>query len=218
MKRHDSLANHPVTVEARIADPAHPEHDACTLERPHARYCDSVVEGAAEFDAIGRLDSTYASFLGYDVKRLRDDFDSFVHDLSRLADEARVRQAGYRDCVFWLIDDDEYVGQASIRPDLGTPYLITYGGHVGYSIRPSRRRQGYGRRILTLALEKCIEEQVDRVLVTCDEDNIPSRRIIEANGGVFESGLLMDDVVARAEGRAGEQVRKLRYWFEPASA
>lgn len=205
-----------MTVEARIADPSRGEHDECTLEEPHARFRDSFVEGAEEFARQGRLDSTYASFLGYDVDRLQRDFDGFVAALRRLASQSRIRQAGYRDCVRWLIDEGTYLGQASIRPELGTPYLITYGGHVGYSIRPGCRRQGYGRRILALALQECTRFGLDRALVTCDEDNEPSRRIIEANGGAFESGIPMDDIVARAEGRGGERVRKLRYWFDLA--
>ncbi len=203
-----------MTVEARIADPSRGEHDACTLQVPDVGYRDSFIEGAGEFAGEGRLDSTYASFLGFDVPRLQRDFPTFVEDLRRMSDEDRVRQAGYRDCIYWLVDAGCYVGQSSIRPELGTPYLITYGGHIGYSIRPTRRRQGYGRRVLQLALEKCGELGLERVLVTCDEDNAASRLIIEGNGGVFESGMLMDDVVARAEGRAGEEVRKLRYWFE----
>jgi predicted acetyltransferase len=203
-----------LTVEARIADSSRGALDACTLERPHARFQDSFVEGAAEFAAEGRLDSTYAAFLGYNVRRLQGGFADFVEDLLHLADESRVRRMGYRDCVFWLLDEGRYVGQTSIRPELGTPYLITYGGHIGYSIRPSHRRQGYGQRILQLALEKCTTMDLERVLVTCDEDNIASRRIIESNDGVFESGMVMDAIVARAEGRSGEEIRKLRYWFE----
>ena len=203
-----------MTVEACIADPTRHEHDACALEVPHIRYGDSFSRGAAEFADEGRLDSTYAAFLGFDVLRLRRDFGTFVDDLRRMADESRLRRAGYRDCIFWLIEDGCYIGQSSIRPELGTPYLMTYGGHIGYSIRPSYRRRGYGRRILQLALEKCSDLGMERVLVTCDEDNTASRRIIEANGGVFESGMMMDEIVARAEGRGDEEVRKLRFWFE----
>ena len=203
-----------MTVEACIADPTRHEHDACALEVPHFRYGDSFSRGAAEFADEGRLDSTYAAFLGFDVPRLRRDFGTFVDDLRRMADESRLRRAGYRDCIFWLIEDGCYIGQSSIRPELGTPYLMTYGGHIGYSIRPSYRRRGYGRRILQLALEKCSDLGMERVLVTCDEDNTASQRIIEANGGVFESGMMMDEIVARAEGRGGEEVRKLRFWFE----
>ena len=84
---------------------------------------------------------------------------------------------------------------------------------MGYSIRPRQRRRGYGRRILGLALQRCRELELERVLVTCDEDNIASKRIIEANGGHFESSLVMDAGAARSEGRGGE-IRKLRYWID----
>jgi predicted acetyltransferase len=203
-----------MTVEARIVDGVLDEHPFCRLVLPSIEYRRSFAEGAAEFAAKGRLDSTYAPFLGYDLAGLDVDFAGFVAGLQRLAEPARVQQAGYRDRVLWLIDDGDYIGQASLRPELGTPYLLTYGGHVGYSIRPSRRRRGYGRRILELALHACADFSLERILVTCDEDNVASRRIIEANGGRFESGLLMDPAAARAEGRPGQKVRKLRYWFD----
>ncbi|MFI2707699.1 GNAT family N-acetyltransferase, partial [Nocardioides sp. CER28] len=57
----------------------------------------------------------------------------------------------------------------------------------GYSIRPSYRRQGHASRALGLALERAREIGLDRVLITCDEDNLGSARTIESQGGVFES-------------------------------
>ena len=52
--------------------------------------------------------------------------------------------------------------------------------------------------------------------MTCDEDNVASRRIIEANGGLFESDMVMDARTVRAEGRGGGEIRKRRYWIELA--
>ena len=191
------------------------ETAACRLVEPSERYRDSFLEGAAEFAGEGHLGSTYAAALGYDLVRLARDLPSFLRDLRRLGDHPG-RGSGYQDRVYWLVDRGLYLGQTSIRPDLKTPYLVTYGGHVGYSIRPRRRRRGYGRRILELALERCRELGLERVLVTCDEDNVASRRIIEANGGLFESDMVMDARTARAEGRGGGEVRKLRYWIDLA--
>ena len=196
------------------------EHANCFLDIPSEEYEDSFLEGAVEFQAEGRLDSTYAEFLSYDLARLQQHFPSFVCDLRGLGGESRVRRSGYRDRVFWLIDDGRYIGQTSIRGELGTPFLITYGGHIGYSIRPSRRRQGYGRKILGLALERCPDVGLTRVLLTCDSDNDASKKIIEGNGGKFESAMTMDPGVLRAEGRDPEEsVQKLRYWIDlPASS
>ena len=183
-----------------------------SLELPDERYRDSFLEGAAEFDREQRLDSTYAGALGYDLHALRRDFRTFVWDLKRLAQKS---EHGYVDIIHWLVDEGEYIGQASVRPELATPYLITYGGHIGYSIRPSRRGRGYGRRILKLALEKSRRAGLARVLVTCDADNLASKRIIENNGGQFETAMTMDSHILRMEGRDDvAALDKLRYWID----
>lgn len=182
------------------------------LEIPEVRYESSFLEGAAEFAGEKRLDSTYASALGYDLQALRRDFCAYVWDLKRLGEKS---EHGYVDIVHWLIDRGEYIGQASVRPNLATPYLITYGGHIGYSIRPSRRGRGYGKRILKLALKKARRVGLDRVLITCDADNLASKRIIESNGGQFETAMKMDAHIKRMEGRGGvADLDKLRYWID----
>ncbi len=190
-----------------------------TLVKPTIAYRDSFLQGAHDFAQEGRLDSTYSIFLGYDLRSMQDQFVQFVHDLRGLGDEARRQKGWYLDHVFWLIDGNEYIGQASIRPELASPYLLTYGGHIGYSIRPSKRLKGYGREILALALESARKIDLRRVLVTCDADNVGSRRIIEHNGGQFESAIEMTRSTFRAEGRtSGGRMEKLRYWIDLSDA
>jgi len=191
------------------------EQGALFLAVPSTKYEASFLEGAAEFAAEGRLNSTYADFLGYDLDRLGRDLGTFVWDLKRLGERERLRSTGYQDRVLWLIDRGQYVGQSSVRPELNTPYLITYGGHIGYSIRPTRRGQSLGKRLLALALERAEAMGIAQVLVTCDADNMASKRIIEANGGQFESAMAMGPDVLRAEGRSPQEpVDKLRYWVD----
>lgn len=185
-----------------------------TLTTPSAQYQQSFLAGATEFLAEGRLDSTYAVCLGYNLGSLAKKFPQFVVDLKALAHVERSG-AQYPDRVFWLVDGDEYLGQASIRPDLCTSYLLTYGGHIGYSIRPTLRRQGHGKTILALILDAAREMELKRMLVTCDSDNVGSRKIIEHNGGQFESAMSMNHRTFRAEGRKPSQrIDKLRYWID----
>jgi predicted acetyltransferase len=104
--------------------------------------------------------------------------------------------------IRWLVEGEEFIGEASIRHELND-WLLREGGHVGYGIRPSRQRQGYGRLILALALAEFRRLCIERVLVTCDDENLASARIIEANGGVLEN--VVDEAV---------QCRRLRrYWI-----
>ena len=85
----------------------------------------------------------------------------------------------------WLVERQDFIGEANIRYAL-SDFLRQHGGHVGYDIRPSRQRQGYGTLILKLALYRLRQHGIDRVLVTCDDTNIASWKIIEANGGILQ--------------------------------
>jgi predicted acetyltransferase len=106
------------------------------------------------------------------------------------------RPPGWVACtVQWIVEDEEYVGRISVRHEL-TADLLTWGGHIGYGVRPTRRGRGAATYALTSVLPRCAALGIDPALVTCDVDNEPSRRTIERAGGVYE------------DTRKG----KLRYW------
>lgn len=85
----------------------------------------------------------------------------------------------------WITDAGAVVGFIAVRHHLNDS-LLEEGGHIGYSIRPSARRQGHATRALGLALRRARELGVERALVTCNIDNVASARTIEHNGGVLE--------------------------------
>jgi predicted acetyltransferase len=85
----------------------------------------------------------------------------------------------------WFVDGSEYLGTAIIRHHL-TPALEREGGHIGYHIVPGHRRRGHATRMLAQALVVCQQLGLRQVLVTCAVDNLGSRRVIEANGGVLD--------------------------------
>ena len=82
--------------------------------------------------------------------------------------------------------EGEIVGRVSVRFELNE-YLLERGGHVGYGVAPAHRARGYATEILRQALVVLRAEGVERVLVTCDDENVASARVIEKNGGVLES-------------------------------
>lgn len=83
-------------------------------------------------------------------------------------------------------------------------YLSKFGGHIGYSVRPSERRMGYAKAMLGAALPFCREIGLDKVLVTCYEDNIASAKTIISCGGRFESLIY----------EPNEKINYKRYWIE----
>ena len=87
--------------------------------------------------------------------------------------------------VYWLFADGRPVGMAKLRKYL-TGKLRKEGGHIGYCIRPSERRKGYGTIILREMLKKAAEINIPRALIICYEGNTGSRRVIENNGGVLD--------------------------------
>lgn len=86
----------------------------------------------------------------------------------------------------WYVDDDgTYLGTVVIRHRL-TPALLESGGHLGYHVVPAHRRRGHASAMVAAALPLCRGLGLRRLLVTCHEDNLGSRRVIERNGGVLE--------------------------------
>ncbi|HTR18604.1 MAG TPA: GNAT family N-acetyltransferase [Candidatus Paceibacterota bacterium] len=156
------------------------------LVLPDTKYKDSFIQAVKEFQ--GENDYTHRNrwYRKLSILELEADFDGFVarelsHSRGENLSEGYVPMTEY-----WLIDGKEFIGHATLRHRLNDK-LMQIGGHIGYDIRPSMRGKGYGNKILELALKKAKELGIKRVLVTSDERNIASRKIIEKNGGVLEN-------------------------------
>ncbi|MGN0064659.1 MAG: GNAT family N-acetyltransferase [Nocardioides sp.] len=145
-----------------------------------------VAEGrAGEGSILGRWIDGYA-----EVWRSPDGFDAFLSYLAADALEETPRPDGLvRQSTWWWVDGTEYVGRISVRPDLGNEFLRTKGGHVGYEVRPSRRREGHATAMLRTVLPHVRALGVDPALVTCDADNVASRKVIESAGGRYLDSL-----------------------------
>lgn len=85
----------------------------------------------------------------------------------------------------WIERDGALVGTIALRHRLDD-FLLQQGGHIGYAVRPAARRQGIAGKALRLMLGQARELGIEPVLVCCYEENVPSRRIIEAAGGAYE--------------------------------
>lgn len=81
------------------------------------------------------------------------------------------------------------MGIIDLRHHIDHPILGTWGGHTGYSVRPSERGKGYATQMLRLNMEKAKEMGLQKLLVTCNEKNPASEKVILKCGGVYESTL-----------------------------
>lgn len=82
--------------------------------------------------------------------------------------------------------DNRVVGMIQVRHRFNA-YLKEYGGHIGYSVRPSERRKGYASWMLKAVKPFCREIGLNAIMVTCLTTNDASRRVILKNGGVYDA-------------------------------
>ena len=97
--------------------------------------------------------------------------------------------------------DNYIVGMIDIRHYLNE-YLTQVGGHIGYGVRKTERNKGYAKQMLKLALEKCKDLKMKKVLITCDEDNIASEKVI------LSANAKLEDI------RNVDGENKKRFWID----
>ena len=168
-----------------------------TVLRPDMQH--ALIEYAAEFSAAG--EPRYA-FITPEMTReeyaallLRQEADSRGIELP----DGRVPQS-----VYYLVRGGSYIiGSSRLRHTL-TPRLEQEGGHIGYDVRPSQRGKGYATRLLALTMGEACGLGLPGVLVTCDDDNYASARVIEKNGGRLINKIVPED---------GDKLVR-RYWID----
>jgi len=130
-----------------------------------------------EFRSVGEnnIESMYT--------RCGDNFDVYLQKTLQAEGGFGLPEGFVPYTSYWtVLQNERIIGFCNFRHYL-TSFLKIEGGHIGYSIRPSERKKGYGKRQLALMLEECRWMSYSRVMITCDFDNVGSYKIIEANGG-----------------------------------
>jgi predicted acetyltransferase len=120
---------------------------------------------------------------------------------TRLEDGTEVAKVPF--AHLWMVAGEEFIGRVGVRYRLDE-HLRRWGGHIGYEVRPSYWGRGFGHRALALGIAHAREVGLRALLLTCDDANAASARIIERAGGVLE------DVIAYPLG-TGRRAR--RYWI-----
>lgn len=132
-------------------------------------------------DANSPMDGTGSLKQKSDVKEWLEDNEMYEKEETLPKDWVIAEQF-----IYVRESDHRIVGMIQFRHYLND-FLAVYGGHIGYSVRPSERRKGYAKRMLNDCLKICKNYGLQKVLVTCYKENEASRRTILANGGVYEN-------------------------------
>ncbi len=155
------------------------------LVEPQEKYKEEFVKMVEEYRAFGEKEY-------FDMyKEALIDFNAYV---KKLNENIKGCDGWVPTYTFWLINmNNEILGVVRIRPSLNHEYVRKFAGNIGYDISPLSRKKGYGIALLKLALEKAKVINLNKVLITCDDDNVASKKIIENNGGIFESKIFKEE-------------------------
>ena len=171
--------------------------DKIILVKPDLSYTDEIIKYKEESLAESPLINGSAGLDRF------SSIEDWLEELKKRSCEDTVPEGLVPSSTYLGVrEKDNYiVGMIDIRHYLNE-YLTQVGGHIGYGVRKTERNKGYAKQILKLALEKCKKLKIKRVLITCDEDNIASEKVI------LSANAKLEDI------RNVDGENKKRFWIE----
>lgn len=140
-------------------------------------------------DLCEEIRQTDDNFEGLDFLKEVNEFNysELLEMLENNKHQEKIRNDYSTETFYVAVDDSEgIIGGIVFRHEL-KGNLINHGGNIGYLIRPTERRKKYGTMMLQLAIEKCKEKGLKRILISCRDTNIASAKVIQKNGGIYEN-------------------------------
>ena len=151
---------------------------------PTIEYKDKAIEYINEFY---EYDSEINGTGALDRFLQESTYEKWLEECIRAMDIANMRENKVPDLTYFYVreSDNRIVGMINIRLALND-FLRKEGGHIGYSVRPTERRKGYGTDMLAEGIKVCESIGIHEVLVSCDKVNFASAGVIKNNGGMLK--------------------------------
>lgn len=161
------------------------------LIKPSIYYADDIIKFKQE------LIDAKSDFAGCgDLNKCKTALEwiNIIEDKETNTQKSGVTSSSY---IAIRLCDNRVVGAIDLRHHINHPILSVWGGHIGYTVRPSERRKGYATEMLKQNLQNCKNRGLVKVLIVCDYDNIASEKTIITNGGIFEKEIVVDGEVMK---------------------
>ena len=147
-----------------------------SLGPPSEKYLDSFFQAMAEFEDEGNPQIS--------ENMTKEQFPAYVQQLHDQSVGKNLKEGYVPSKEFWIIDAEGYAGRIILGLSF-TPAPDRIGNHVGYAVRPSKRRKGYATKALQCLLDEARKLKIYKLMPICDAANVASRKVIERNGGVL---------------------------------
>ena len=137
-------------------------------------------------DLKNEIEEYDSNFEGFNILKTLDNYNEFYNRV--IANETPTNREYSPQYTYLAFNENNHlIGVAVLRPELKGE-LSNYGGNVGYLIRPSQRKKGYGNQILKASLKLLKEEyHINFVVLGCNVNNIASSKVIQNNGGIYSN-------------------------------
>ena len=173
------------------------------LIEPQIKYADDIWEFRQEIlECDAENEDQFAGCISLDVSKSAEEWIK-ICELRKNKETCGDAGATVPSHMYLAVRrrDDKVVGVIDLRHHINHPVLGTWGGHCGYSVRPSERGKGYAKEMLRLNIQNAKSIGIEKLLITCDVKNQASEKTILANGGVYEKTIDVDGC------------RMKRYWI-----
>lgn len=138
------------------------------------------------FDMVDEINNFDANFEGLNNIKNIDNYEAFLLKLEKNKHQELIKEEYSPQTTFGVWDDKKLIGGFNLRHII-KGNLINHGGNIGYLIRPTERKKGYGTKLLELAIKEAKKLGLKKVLVSCRKENIGSEKVIINNNGIYEN-------------------------------